>query len=90
MNSLRLRFRPAVEAVYLIQTIVVALLSSNLNVYVNAEYPSTLLWSDCGQDKCASLEFCKDGSKYGKPNTPVVIVGTIDLLLDLDSSSLES
>eukprot|EP00985_Skeletonema_marinoi_P022859 scaffold14795_cov140-Skeletonema_marinoi.AAC.19 len=35
---------------------------------VDAAYPSSLVWSDCGQDKCATLEFCKDGSNYGYRN----------------------
>lgn len=38
-------------------------------VIVNAAYPSVLIWSDCGIEKCASLEFCKDGSNYGKSKT---------------------
>ena len=61
MNHLR----PA-TAVFLAYTVI---LLSNSYVDVNAAYPSTLIWSDCGQDKCAILEFCKDGTNYGKTKT---------------------
>jgi hypothetical protein len=37
---------------------------------VNAAYPSSLAWEDCDQNKCATLEFCKNGSNYGKSTIP--------------------
>jgi len=48
-------------------------LLSNSHVNVNAAYPSSLIWSDCGQDKCATLEFCKDGTNYGKFSTQQLV-----------------
>eukprot|EP00985_Skeletonema_marinoi_P000202 scaffold60_cov137-Skeletonema_marinoi.AAC.1 len=45
-------------------------LLSNSHVNVNAAYPSSLIWSDCGQDKCATLEFCKDGTNYVSYRNP--------------------
>eukprot|EP00986_Skeletonema_menzelii_P012953 scaffold7315_cov119-Skeletonema_menzelii.AAC.3 len=72
MNQFR-----STSAVLLAYMVAVALLSTSY-VHVNAAYPSALIWSDCGQDKCASLEFCRDGSYYGYRNpgdmTPCGIV----------------
>jgi len=81
MNHLR-----TAAAVFLAYTVT---LLSNTCVHVNAVYPSTLMWSDCGQDKCATLEFCNNGSNYGKSKTHQ-IVDNMSLLVKFESFSSRS
>jgi len=63
MTMIMNHFQPTTAAGIFLAAVV---LLSNSHVNVNAAYPSSLIWSDCGQDKCATLEFCKDGTNYGK------------------------